>query len=206
MDIDIEFRPARPEDAELALPLLYSSSPVAYEYLFGPPAENTRAFLRDAFERDAGFLGHGVHTVAVVAGRVVGVGAFYSGADLSGLMPGAFARIFSHYGLGAVRVVTRLARLSRVTRAPERDTHFVTNLGVAPDLRGRGIGAAILRHEMGAARRLGRRRLGLDVAVDNPNAERLYTRLGFAVTKERQPSAHLAAAGIPAVRRMELAL
>ncbi|HLF72364.1 MAG TPA: GNAT family N-acetyltransferase [Dehalococcoidia bacterium] len=51
-------------------------------------------------------------------------------------------------------------------------------LEVAPALRRRGIGSAIVRHVIDVAWRRGLTRVYLEVRVDNP-ARRLYHRLGF---------------------------
>jgi GNAT superfamily N-acetyltransferase len=44
----------------------------------------------------------------------------------------------------------------------------------------RGIGTALLRAGEATARKLGHRRVALGVGVDNPDARRLYERLGYA--------------------------
>lgn len=51
---------------------------------------------------------------------------------------------------------------------------------VAPELRSRGIGRAMLDEAADRARRRGLRRLGLAVGFDNPRARALYERAGFA--------------------------
>jgi ribosomal protein S18 acetylase RimI-like enzyme len=51
-------------------------------------------------------------------------------------------------------------------------------LEVAPAVRSRGIGGAIVRYVLDEAARRGRSRVYLEVRVDNP-ARRLYHRLGF---------------------------
>jgi ribosomal protein S18 acetylase RimI-like enzyme len=55
-------------------------------------------------------------------------------------------------------------------------------VGVRPDARGRGIGAAMLTALTDEARRRGIAALSLSVEVDNP-AVRLYERQGFAVVE-----------------------
>lgn len=47
------------------------------------------------------------------------------------------------------------------------------------DLRGRGIGTALIRSAEARAREQGFRWLGLGVSDDNPRAARLYERLGY---------------------------
>jgi GNAT superfamily N-acetyltransferase len=54
------------------------------------------------------------------------------------------------------------------------------HLEVLGPLTRRGIGTALIRAGENAARRLGNEQLVLDVGVDNPDARRLYERLGYA--------------------------
>lgn len=55
----------------------------------------------------------------------------------------------------------------------------ISDLHVAPSLRGRGIGSQIIGYLTDAARELGVERLEIGVALSNPRALALYQRLGF---------------------------
>ena len=55
---------------------------------------------------------------------------------------------------------------------------FIKDLYVAARARGRGIGDAMMRHCAAEAQRRGATRLELTVDDDNPDAARLYERLG----------------------------
>jgi GNAT superfamily N-acetyltransferase len=54
------------------------------------------------------------------------------------------------------------------------------HLEVLGPLTRRGIGTALIRAGEDTARRLSHQQLALGVGVDNPNARRLYERLGYA--------------------------
>jgi GNAT superfamily N-acetyltransferase len=54
------------------------------------------------------------------------------------------------------------------------------HLEVLGPFMGRGIGTALIRAGEDTARRLGHQRLALGVGLDNPDARRLYERLGYA--------------------------
>ena len=56
----------------------------------------------------------------------------------------------------------------------------LNHLEVLGPLQRRGIGTALLRAGEASARKLGHRRVALGVGVDNPDARRLYERLGYA--------------------------
>ena len=76
---------------------------------------------------------------------------------------------------------TRVGRL-RVVRS--KDRHMVGGIQILPGHRGRGIGTAVLTRLLDEAFGNGLP-LDLDVSKDNPEAERLYARLGFRRTGER---------------------
>ena len=70
---------------------------------------------------------------------------------------------------GYVQIVMVEAPLGRLAR-----------VAVAPAARGRGLGRALVAAAAAEARRLGLRRLRLNVYADNAPARRLYAALGFA--------------------------
>jgi ribosomal protein S18 acetylase RimI-like enzyme len=77
------------------------------------------------------------------------------------------------------------ADLGMVRGAPhDRDPEaaYLLSMWVAPEARGRGIGAALIDEVAAWARGQGSRRLVLDVGTNNAPARRLYERHGFVVS------------------------
>lgn len=77
------------------------------------------------------------------------------------------------------------ADLGMVRGAPhDRDPAggYLISMWVAPEARGRGIGAALVGEAIGWARGRGLRRLVLDVGAHNVPARRVYERSGFVAT------------------------
>lgn len=66
-----------------------------------------------------------------------------------------------------------------LVRRWEDDVAYVELLAVHPDHAGRGLGGALLSAVFAAAARAGYRRAVLNVASDNPDALRLYERVGM---------------------------
>ena len=169
----VRFRAATADDAEAAVPLIHSSGPAAFEYVFAVPGRgDARDFLMRAFVDGAGEFGWRNHRVGELDGRVVARGL----------------------------------RVERVIQPPARGMHYLAHLGVVPDLRGLGIGRALVAHLVEQGRAQGKRRMVLDVATTNPLAQALYQRLGFAVAGERPSTLANARGSVPAHRRMELML
>lgn len=65
-------------------------------------------------------------------------------------------------------------------------TWYVNILGVYPDRRGQGIGAAMLARAAEIARETGCKGLSIIVFSANPGAERLYRRSGYAERARRR--------------------
>lgn len=206
--LKLRFRPARAEDADAAVPLMYASGPAAFDYVFANGTDgDAQAFLRRCFVDGDGEFGWRNHWVGELDGRVIAVGAGF-GADSKWPFTLAAARqILAHYGLRrAVPVIVRGLRVESVIRPPEGDMHYLAHLAVSPELRGRGVGQALISHLLEAARAAGRRHIILDVATSNPRAEALYRREGFEVTGERRSTLRRGAWAVADHRRMERVL
>lgn len=100
----------------------------------------------------------------VVAGAVVG----YDGAQLYPLREGTFATINEF--------VERTQTIVDETSAGE---YYLDSVGVLPQYRGMGVGRALVSAFCDKAFAEGHQRVGLIVDFENPDAERLYTSLGF---------------------------
>jgi GNAT superfamily N-acetyltransferase len=202
--MNIRFRPAQPSDAEAAAPLLYSSGPDAFNYVFKLRADDdVLEYLRFAFRDDCGELGYANHTVAEIDGDVVALGTAFSGQDMWRFMTGGMRGLFSFYGWRAPIIASRALRMERVIEPPKGDLHYVAHLGVTPDLRSHGIGARLVKHLLGGGRALGRTAAALDVSVYNPRAQALYERLGFTPARECRSTLFHAHGFVPDHIRME---
>lgn len=66
------------------------------------------------------------------------------------------------------------------------DEAHMTNIGVDPEYRCRGIGRGLILYLMETALKLGAERMTLEVRETNHNAQRLYASLGFAYAGTRK--------------------
>ncbi|CAN5787408.1 hypothetical protein BH18ACT7_BH18ACT7_14710 [soil metagenome] len=74
------------------------------------------------------------------------------------------------------------------SRAAMPDTPVISNLGVAPAWRGRGVGRELVAAAEQRIRDRGYRQVSLAVGRDNDPAARLYARLGYVDTWLREVS------------------
>lgn len=201
--IVVEFRPATAADVEAAVPLIYSSGPAAFDYVFAARGKTAQDFLRAAFVRGDGEFGYRSHVLALIDGEVTGIGAAFSGDAGLPYTLAAARQILSVYGAGAPGPIRRGLQVERVVVPPKADIHYLAHLGVAPLWRSRGIGAQLVDHLIRQGVALGRRTAALDVAATNPRAQALYERLGFVVTGTRHSTLRSDTATIADHHRME---
>lgn len=118
-------------------------------------AEHTQYSYRNALVAEVG---------GVAAGAIVG----YDGARLEELREPIYPLLREHLG--------EVPHIEDETAAGE---FYLDSMGVLPKFRGRGVGSALLVALSNKAFAEGHARVGLIVDVDNINAERLYSALGF---------------------------
>jgi ribosomal protein S18 acetylase RimI-like enzyme len=206
--VEIQSRPAQAGDVKQAVPLIYSSGPEIFDFIFGHKVKGSALkYLISAFLSEKGELGYQNFTLAVVDDNVVGSGACFNGSEKSKFMlPGAL-HIISYYGLvDCWRVMWNAVRVEQVIEPPKVDLHYIAYLGVAPEWRGQGIGTRMVHNLLEQGRRAKRTLAALDVAVHNPRAQALYERLGFKVVGERKSDLSNEFGVVGPHRRMEIYL
>lgn len=182
----LKFRPAEPRDAEQAVPLIYSSGPAAFDYVFKRAGLSAEGFLHAAFVDGGGMFGYPRHWVGELGGKVVAAGTGYSGELNLRNMLTATRQIMLCYGpVSAVPVMFNGLRLEQIIQPPPKQTYYLAHLGVAEGVRGEGIGTRLVEHLLKLGRAAGFTQAALDVAASNPLAQALYERLGFAMVEER---------------------
>jgi ribosomal protein S18 acetylase RimI-like enzyme len=179
----LTFRAAAPTDIADAVPLIYSSGPSAFDYVFDVGNSlGAQGFLRFAYLQRGGEFGWQAHRVAELAGRVAAVGAAFDGRAVLRFTIAGALQILRFYGpIRAWGVMVRGLRTETVIQPPRAQEYYLCHVGVREELRGQGIGARFMRHLLEGLDADRHRCATLDVAVTNPRAQLLYERLGFVV-------------------------
>jgi ribosomal protein S18 acetylase RimI-like enzyme len=188
----LSFRAAAPADVAAAVPLIYSSGPAAFDYVFSiGGTRGAQEFLRFAYLKGGGEFGWRNHRVAEMGGQVAAAGAAFDGrAVLRFTLAGAL-QILRFYGpYRAWGVMLRGIRTEGVIRLPRPAEYYLCHIGVRKELRGRGIGGRFVRHLLEGLEAGRHRCATLDVSVMNPRAQLLYERLGFVVDALRSSTLH----------------
>jgi ribosomal protein S18 acetylase RimI-like enzyme len=204
----IAFRPCNADDADAAVPLIISSGPAAFDYIFADRSpEQTSPFVARAFRDDGMELGHSVHTAMLLEGHLAAVGALWHAGNALPFMLAGARQIYRHYGpVAGTRVVLRGLRMETVVKPPRKGVAYLGHFGVAPELRGQGLGTLLIHHLIEQARSQGFTVVALDVSSGNPRAQKLYEQLGFAVKKTNAADYRRAFGHIVDHRYMELAI
>ena len=185
--MQIEFRPAQPDDVEAAIALIYSSGPNAFDFVFKTDTHGTALdFLRRSYLNSAGEFGYGIHVVGVIDGKVVAVGGGWSSKNALTFLFVAARQIFSQYGIVAPVVIARGLRTENVIPPPSAGEFYLGHLGVVPAYQSQGIGRLLVEHLITQGKAAGLNHVALDVAATNPRGQALYERLGFVVTRARK--------------------
>ena len=165
-------RPATPTDASAVAPLMFQAmEEIVYKMIGKDHKEEAIALLQKLFEQEDNQYSYKNAWLYEENNTVIGSIIAYDGAHLHRLRAPVLALIRSSYGIDIV--------LQDETAAGEL---YIDTLSVLPTAQGRGIGSQLLRHLC----EVSTQPLGLLVDVNNPEAERLYSRLGFEYTNHQE--------------------
>ena len=191
----IVLRPATPDDAREAAPLIREAGPALFDRVFGPRPDDAVRFFERLFARSDVPFSYQSALVAVQGGEVVGLA----------LAAPAWARRQNSwrmlYLLPRYRGLSAPLRLLPVVRAfwsatsPPREAYYLSILAVRPDRRGRGIGGQLLAAVGRQAAETGCPMVCPHAEMDNAGARRFYERHGYRVTSEH-PTPRAAAWGV----------
>ncbi len=187
---------------------MYSSGPAAFDYVCVAQAKSdVFDFLRYAFVRNLGEFGYTHHRTVELGGEVVGIGAQFSGENALPFLLTGMRAVFGTYGpWHGAGVVRRALQVEKVVQPPKGKLHYIAHLGIAPEMRSRGLGVKLVQHLLDEGKALGRTVAGLDVSVENPRARELYLRMGFKDVVERESKLQNKHARVANHIRMERAI
>ncbi len=178
---NIEFKMTSPSDVAAAIPLMHSSGPYSFDYVFcdSYQAQGTDYLAKAFVESDIEFS-HQHHLGLYLEGELVALGSIKTSAQNAGFMVAAVKSFFEHYSfLTALGVLWRGFRTEAVICPPNKQAAVLCNLGVEQSHRGLGLGSKLITALEERARTFGYTTVELDVAANNPKAKALYERLGY---------------------------
>lgn len=181
--MEMDFRTCLPEDVEKVVPLIYSSGPSSFDYVFKTSTITSHDFLAYAFQREGGEFSFDNHSAILVNKTLIGVGAMFSSARAKKFMFKDFLNIVRFYKFGALAVLIRGLRIEQILKPPTKNEIYLGHLGISKDERSKGYGQQLIQFLMNEIETNSATYFVLDVSEENPDAQRLYERLGFKVHK-----------------------
>jgi ribosomal protein S18 acetylase RimI-like enzyme len=202
----VDLAAGAPGHRDVVTDLIWSTGPASYAYIFGG-RPSFDAFVGASWTTPDTYFGHSEATVAQLDGRVVGVEIGFDGArnyrtkaNLAAVSAG-LVRDGLMTAAALADVLERADAASYLNPYVPSSAYYVLALAVTDDVRGTGVGAALLAHAVTRARRAGCRTLHLDVLSDNP-AVGFYRARGLATMAETVAPMPCREHGVPMELRM----
>ena len=177
-------QPSKPTEVEQAVPLIYSSGPDAFDYVFKNSRVNATDFLKYAFVWRGGEFSYENHYSLYFDDQMVGIGGVYDARQASKFVISEARNIMGFYKLRCPAVIKHGLQVERIIKLPVKKEITIGHLGITPSHRGKGLGTQLVHALMDRAEQTAGAQFVLDVSEVNPRAKALYDLLGFVVTAE----------------------
>ena len=159
-------RTATPADAPFVAPLMFQAmSEIVFKLIQREDSHESVRFLERLFLKQNNQYSYENTLVYEKDKQILGSLVYYNGAHIDPLSQAVFDFVRASYGHNI--------RLEKETQAGE---FYIDTISVSPKAQGKGIGSSLLLH---LKEQLKGETIGLLVSMDNPQAERLYLRMGF---------------------------
>lgn len=202
--MNILLKKSQPSEVSKAVPLIYSSGPDAFEYVFKNKQLGAKDFLHHAFVRKGGEFSYDNHYSLYWNGEMVGIGSIFDGKKAANFVQYEVLNILRCYGLKSFGVIRRGLKTEGIIKPPNKKETVLAHLAIRPELRGKGLGRNLIHELIKKADVPSDHGIILDVSEENPRAKALYERLGFVVIEKNISSLKNQFSYVPNHFRMEL--
>ncbi len=136
--LELNIRPARPEDAKEVAPLIYSSGPRAFEFIFSNGKKQAcLGFLQDCFARKSLMFSYEHHHVVEDKGQVVAIIGAFTKSSMGQTQLATGIQIIRYLGiLGGFKSLLRGLKFERkLVKPPLIDCYYICHVGVTADIK-----------------------------------------------------------------------
>lgn len=169
----ISIRQAEAKDASKVAPLIVQAmEDLAFDYVNGTEEADALPLFEFLFTETENQYSHDNTLVFEEEGEILGSITGYDGDKLKEYRDKLLAIIQKDYKVSNLY-------LEDETQGGE---FYLDTLSVSPKAQGKGVGSRLLRSMIQKAKEEGYPQVGLLVDIENPNAKRLYERIGFKVS------------------------
>lgn len=169
-------RQAKAEDAQLVAPLIVQAmGELACDFTGKESVEQAIPLFESLFKETENQYSHDNTMVFEENGNILGSITTYDGGKLEEYRNKLLSYIEQEYNVVNLE-------LEDETQAGEL---YIDTLSVSPKAQGKGVGTRLIKVAIHKARVKGYKHIGLLVEMGNPNAKRLYERIGFTVVGKK---------------------
>ncbi|WP_339926136.1 GNAT family N-acetyltransferase [uncultured Cyclobacterium sp.] len=162
-------RKANKVDAETITEQLFlAMEEILYAFIGMKDHKKAKSFLRYFVEKENNQYSYENCLVVESGNEVIGTLNIYDGGKLESLRAPIIAYIKTHFGIGFHH-----------EEETQEGEYYIDSLGISRSHQGKGTGTALLKFTIDKYVKSDQRTIGLLVDEDNPNAEKLYLKLGF---------------------------
>lgn len=171
-----KIRQAKTEDAHLVAPLIVQAmGKLACDFTGKETIEQAIPLFETLFTKTENQYSHDNTLVFEEKGMILGSITTYDGGKLEEYREKLLKIIRQEYNV-------KNLSLEDETQADEL---YIDTLSVSPKAQGKGVGTQLIVAAIEKAKKEGHSHIGLLVERGNPNAKRLYKRLGFSVVGKK---------------------
>ncbi|MGO3708191.1 MAG: GNAT family N-acetyltransferase [Mesonia hippocampi] len=183
MKKEIKLRAATPNDAIQVAPLIIQAmEDLAAKFVGSQDPYDAIPLFTHFFKNTENQYSHAHCIVAELDNTIVGSVVGYDGGSLQ-----AYRAPFFDYVLANYQQDFKNHNFGDETQANE---FYIDTVSVSSKHQGYGIGSKLINAIIEKATNEKHKKVGLLVDIDNPNAKKLYTRLGFTVEGKKNLAGH----------------
>lgn len=182
LEREITYRAATPADAEVASQLIFDTFPRMAAYIFGLGDEqHAKEVLSRIFILEDHRFSYQVTEMVMRGDTIVGMFIAYPAQELPRLDRGLLRVIIRQHNFKDKLKVIRRGLPAIFIEEAAPDDFLLSNIAIAKENRGQGIGGQVLAYVEEKAKKAGYHRLALIVEIDKHDACRFYESQGFEV-------------------------
>lgn len=168
-------RKAYKEDAPQVAKLIFlAMTEIVYQFIGQEDKEESIRFLTKLAEQEGNQFSYTNIFVAEENGSILGQISLYPGEQLKSLRQPVLDLIKKQYNINYL-----------TEDETEAGEIYLDTIAVNPNTQGKGIGKQLIQYIIEEYVNKQKQTLGLLVDKDNPNAKRLYERMGFQKVKDK---------------------
>lgn len=170
----MQIRKAKKEDADqIAELMILAMTEIVYQFIGKEDYEEGKKFLRDLIQEDNNQYSYQYIFVAEDQNKILGQLCLYPGGLLKSLRQPVLDRIKAIYNNDY-----------SVSDETQEGEIYIDTLAVNTAAQGKGVGKLLIQFAIEEFVHKNQEPLGLLVDNDNPNAKRLYEKMGFTVQND----------------------